>query len=155
MYFYESHMGGVYSSEEELDYEMLYCDSCGDSDREIGYAETFEEAWNLIKNRCSILGSGGIALQDVYPTIAEAFGVKVPFPIDDYGMVEASDSEILREINKICPIHIFSYEEFFEDDEDSMYLKDCLLADNIEEAKKLAPEKAKNVRKVSLESLAK
>ena len=31
-YIYESHMGGLYCSDEELDYESLYCDSCGDSD---------------------------------------------------------------------------------------------------------------------------
>lgn len=37
MYFYESHLGGIYTSDEDLNYEELYCEQCGDSDRPIGY----------------------------------------------------------------------------------------------------------------------
>ena len=47
MYIYEGHMGGLYTSDEPLDYEDLYCEECGDSDWLIGYAETREDAWNL------------------------------------------------------------------------------------------------------------
>lgn len=50
-YIYESHMGGLYCSDEELDYESLYCDSCGDSDWEIGYANSLEEAWEILKDK--------------------------------------------------------------------------------------------------------
>ena len=32
MYIYECHMGGLYTSDEPLDYEDLYCEECGDSD---------------------------------------------------------------------------------------------------------------------------
>ena len=49
MYIYENHMGGLYSSEWQLDYDDLYCEQCGDSDWEIGNFETPEELWNLIK----------------------------------------------------------------------------------------------------------
>ena len=59
MYIYESHMGGLYTSDEPLDYEDLYCEECGDSDRLIGYAETREDAWNLLKDDTDIDGSGG------------------------------------------------------------------------------------------------
>ena len=59
MYIYEGHMGGLYSSDELLDYEDLYCETCGDSDTYIGYAETKEEAWNLLKDDVDIDGSGG------------------------------------------------------------------------------------------------
>ena len=59
MYIYESHMGGLYTSEEPLDYEDLYCEECGDSDQLIGYAETKEDAWNLFKDDTHIDGSGG------------------------------------------------------------------------------------------------
>ncbi len=31
-YFYESHLGGIYSSDYPLEHEDLYCDQCGDSD---------------------------------------------------------------------------------------------------------------------------
>ena len=59
MYIYEGHMGGIYTSDEPLDYEDLYCEECGDSDWLIGYAETREEAWNLLKDDTDIDGSGG------------------------------------------------------------------------------------------------
>lgn len=32
MCIYEGHMGWLYSSDELLDYEDLYCETCGDSD---------------------------------------------------------------------------------------------------------------------------
>lgn len=59
MYIYEGHMGGLYASDEPLEYEDLYCEECGDSDWLIGYAETREEAWNLLKDDTDIYGSGG------------------------------------------------------------------------------------------------
>ena len=48
MYLYESHMGGIYASNYEIDYEDLYCEQCGDSDNYIGYANTKEEAIKLL-----------------------------------------------------------------------------------------------------------
>lgn len=61
MYIYEGHMGGLYTSDEPLDYEDLYCEQCGDSDWLVGYADTREEAWNLLKDDTDtdIDGSGG------------------------------------------------------------------------------------------------
>lgn len=59
MYIYESHMDGLYVSYDELDYEDLYCEQCGDSDWLIGYAETREDAWRLFKDDVDIDGSGG------------------------------------------------------------------------------------------------
>ena len=50
MYIYESHMGDLYTSDEPLDYEDLYCEQCGDSDSLIGYANTREEVWDLLKD---------------------------------------------------------------------------------------------------------
>ena len=45
MYYYIDHLyGRLYSSYEELTYDDLYCDECGDSDDELGYFETEEEA---------------------------------------------------------------------------------------------------------------
>lgn len=49
MYIYESHLGGLYTSDYVLDYEDLYCEVCGDSDTYIGYADTREEAWELLE----------------------------------------------------------------------------------------------------------
>ena len=59
MYIYESHMGGLFVSDEVLSYEQTYCETCGDSDFLLGYAETREEAWNLLKDDTDIDGSGG------------------------------------------------------------------------------------------------
>ena len=59
MYIYESHMGGLYVYDDELDFEDLYCEECGDSDFLLGYAETREDAWNLLKDDTDINGSGG------------------------------------------------------------------------------------------------
>lgn len=59
MYIYESHLGGLYTSDECLDYDDLYCEQCGDSDQPIGYAATKAEAWELLKDDTDINGSGG------------------------------------------------------------------------------------------------
>lgn len=59
MYVYEGHIGSIYLSDYPLDYEDLYCETCGDSDRLIGYAATREEAWKLLKSETNINGSGG------------------------------------------------------------------------------------------------
>ena len=52
-------MGGLYTSSEELDWDRLYCETCGDYDWLIGEADTKEEAWELLKDDTDINGSGG------------------------------------------------------------------------------------------------
>lgn len=59
MYIYESHMGSLFVSDDILDYEQTYCETCGDSDFLLGYAETKGEAWNLLKDNTDINSSGG------------------------------------------------------------------------------------------------
>lgn len=59
MYIYKGHLGGLYTSEELIEYEDLYCEECGDSDNLIGYAETIKDAWDLLKEDTDINGSGG------------------------------------------------------------------------------------------------
>lgn len=43
-YIYESHMGGLYTREEPVPFDDLYCEQCGDCDMELGYCETRVEA---------------------------------------------------------------------------------------------------------------
>ena len=50
IYIYEGHLGSLYVSDYELDYDDLYCEECGDSDWLIGHAETRKEAWGLLKD---------------------------------------------------------------------------------------------------------
>ena len=49
MYIYESCCGSLYTSDEMLDYDDTYCETCGDSDRYIGYAKNKKEAYKLLK----------------------------------------------------------------------------------------------------------
>lgn len=49
-YLYESHLGGLYASDDELDYDQLYCEACGDSDDYLGEFETIEELKELLKD---------------------------------------------------------------------------------------------------------
>ena len=59
MYIYESHLGCLYVSKEKLSENNVYCEQCGDCDWLVGYADTREEAWKLLKNNTDINGSGG------------------------------------------------------------------------------------------------
>ena len=64
MFLYESHLGGIYTTDCEQDYDDLCCEECGDSDRLLGEANTFEETWELSKDGCSFRGSGRL-----YPAV--------------------------------------------------------------------------------------
>lgn len=57
MYLYENHLGGIYTSDEIIDEEELYCEECGDSDWYIGSIEEddpIEAAYKLINDHCEI-----------------------------------------------------------------------------------------------------
>ena len=73
MYIYKSHMGSLFTSDEPLRYEDLYCETCGDSDDLIGYAETKEEAWKLLEGETDINGSGGLDYDYVMKFIDDIF----------------------------------------------------------------------------------
>lgn len=60
MYIYEGCLGELYVLDEALDYEELFCETCGDSDYLIGFANNRKEAWNMLKGGMDINdGSGG------------------------------------------------------------------------------------------------
>lgn len=73
MYIYENHLGGLYTADELIDDEQLYCEECGDSDMLVGYAETREAAWELLKDDCDIYGSGGWDLEYIQHFLDENF----------------------------------------------------------------------------------
>lgn len=50
IYIYESHLGGIYTTDYELDYETLYCEQCGDSDQLIGTIGTVGELLTVISD---------------------------------------------------------------------------------------------------------
>lgn len=50
LYIYESHLGSeLYSSDEELEWDQLYCEQCGDYDWLVGEVETRKEAYELLR----------------------------------------------------------------------------------------------------------
>ncbi len=102
MYFYISHMGGIYTSEEELDPDFLYCETCGDSDWLIGKADTFAEGWDLLRHN---MFAKDYELGYIHSLLCESFDVKNPFPVlEDRESSDASDEEILREIRYIVGV---------------------------------------------------
>ena len=105
-YLYNSHLGGLYTSDEELDYDYLYCEQCGDSDELIGSFSTIQDFWNLIKEECDINGSGGYSLQYVYPILVSEFDLpdNVRYENDyerDCGFCCNSEREILTRIEEL------------------------------------------------------
>lgn len=57
MYIYESHMGGLYSTENQLTIEEQHCDCCGDYDWyvcEVNSDTPIEEVVKIIMLRCGI-----------------------------------------------------------------------------------------------------
>ena len=105
-YLYESHIGGLYTSDKPLGRDSLYCSTCGDSDWLIGTFETIKDFWALIKDDCDIDGCGGLSLQYIYPMMIETFDLD-NFAIyeDDYdrdsGFCCNSDAEILARIEEL------------------------------------------------------
>jgi hypothetical protein len=105
-YLYEGHLGGIYVSDDELDYDTLYCEQCGDSDWLIGPFETIKDFWGLIKDDCDIDGSGGWSLQYIYPMMIEAFDLPDDAEYEndydrDSGFCCNSDAEILARIEEL------------------------------------------------------
>lgn len=49
-YLYSSHLGGLYTNNEEYDLGDLYCETCGDYDTCLGSFQTVNEFWNLVKD---------------------------------------------------------------------------------------------------------
>lgn len=48
MYLYEGHLGSLYLTDYEKNFDDLYCEQCGDSDRFIGKCESSKEALYML-----------------------------------------------------------------------------------------------------------
>ena len=105
-YLYQGHIGGLYTSDEQLDYDRLYCEQCGDSDWFLGAFETLKDFWELIKDECDIEGNGGWSLQYIYPMMVVLFDLPDVVEYEnewdrDYGLCNNSDAEILARIEEL------------------------------------------------------
>lgn len=50
MFFvYEDHLGGLYISPIEIEFEDLYCEQCGDSDTLLDFFQTLKDAEDFVK----------------------------------------------------------------------------------------------------------
>ena len=72
-YIYEGHMGSLYVTDEYQEYEVLYCEQCGDSDSLLGHANNKKEAWELLKSETDINGSGGWGYDYIQELINTSF----------------------------------------------------------------------------------
>ena len=132
-YLYDSHMGGLYTSDEELDYDHLYCETCGDSDMLLGSFTTIQDFWNLIKDECNINGSGGYILQYVYPILVSEFDLPddVQYENDyerDCGFCCNDEREILARIEELVKGTNIDYLDTAQDKIDK-YFKEHALPD--------------------------
>lgn len=105
-YLYESHLGGIYVTNNERSNKELFCPACGDSDWLIGPFETIEDLWSLIKDDCDIEGCGGWSLQYIYPMIVDIFDLPDIIEYEnDYererGICDHSDAEIIARIEEL------------------------------------------------------
>ena len=105
-YLYESHLGGLYTSDKPLGSDSLYCATCGDSDWLIGTFETIKDFWKLIKDDCDIDGSGGWSLQYIYTMMIEIFDLPDDAEYEndydrDSGFCCNSGAEILARIEEL------------------------------------------------------
>lgn len=73
MFIYENHLGGLYASDDRLDFDELYCEECGDSDWLIGEANTRAEAWELLKELIDLNCNGGYDFEYVKNFIQSNF----------------------------------------------------------------------------------
>lgn len=88
-FLYDCHTGGFYSEDDMLGIDELLCETCGDSDWEIGYYENTLELWELLKDRTSIFGTGGYPLDLVCSFITGT---------DKVELEGTSDIELLQRI---------------------------------------------------------
>lgn len=70
LYLYQGHMNGLYLSDYQLDWDDLYCETCGDTDWEIGYFESAIEILKYMADDINVQGSGGYDLNHVLETIS-------------------------------------------------------------------------------------
>lgn len=74
VYVYESHLGGLYTSDNSIPFDELYCEQCGDSDWEIGAFDTFEDFLKSYANNIYVNdGDGGYSIDFVMSNVGCAF----------------------------------------------------------------------------------
>ena len=74
MWIYENHLGGLFASEDEIPFDKLFCETCGDSDYCLGNFTTAKEFIESFANEIDWpIGSGGYYLEYIIDFINESF----------------------------------------------------------------------------------
>ena len=79
MYWYASHLGGIYSSVCEISDDDLYCEQCGDYDEYLGQFETEEEAYEEYRRYMGFEDTDEVFNDlngDYEPDVESPFGVE-------------------------------------------------------------------------------
>lgn len=116
-YLYQGHMGGFFITDSPDDDH--YCEQCDDWDLGIGSFTSLSELWNLLEDLCDINGSGGYALQYIYPLIVHEFDL--PNNLEYYdrqhellGICDFDDDYIVSQIELLIGRKINGRKEEFE-----------------------------------------
>lgn len=76
MYLYEGHLGSLFLTNEPLSYGDCYCETCGESDFEIGRVEIAEDVLNLLADDIEVVpGEAGWSMDYVMDLMRENFHV--------------------------------------------------------------------------------
>ena len=96
LYIYENHLGGLFCSDRELDFDEIYCEDCGDSDNLIGCADTAETAWQLLHHYTENNNDDcNYSLNYVLDFISSNFHLDNPHYIYLFGKHKDNDNYIL------------------------------------------------------------
>lgn len=73
-WLYEGHMGVLFLTDEPLSFDECYCETCGDSDMEIGPVETAADVLKLLADDIAVLSEeGGWDLNYIMEFLRENF----------------------------------------------------------------------------------
>ena len=81
MFVYENHLGGLYCTDYEKDWDDLYCEQCGDSDWFVGEFDSAKDVLAYMADDIDVDNSGGwildMLLEDLWsfddvPSLEEA-----------------------------------------------------------------------------------
>lgn len=75
IYIYESHLGGLYVENEALDYDLLCCEECGDSDQLLFESDNIYDIAEFLKDKTSIFNTGGYTYEHTLDIMKQCYAI--------------------------------------------------------------------------------